>query len=54
MNYITVGKENSCNIDLYYEDQGSGVTGDLNLVFFGRHENASSSVLFLSSLSPAS
>ena len=24
MNYITVGKENSCNIDLYYEDYGSG------------------------------
>lgn len=24
MNYITVGKENSCNIDLYYEDQGMG------------------------------
>jgi len=24
MNYITVGKENSCNINLYYEDQGSG------------------------------
>ena len=24
MNYITVGKENSCNIDLYYEDYGTG------------------------------
>ena len=24
MNYLTVGKENSCNIDLYYEDHGSG------------------------------
>jgi len=24
MNYITVGKENSCNIDLYYEDFGTG------------------------------
>ena len=24
MNYITVGKENSCNIDIYYEDHGSG------------------------------
>lgn len=24
MNYITVGKENSCNIDLYYEDYGEG------------------------------
>ena len=24
MNKITVGKENSCNIDLYYEDHGSG------------------------------
>ncbi|ACH37117.1 chloroperoxidase/bromoperoxidase, non-heme-type [Citrifermentans bemidjiense Bem] len=24
MNYITVGKENSCNIDLYYEDMGEG------------------------------
>jgi non-heme chloroperoxidase len=24
MNYITVGKENSCNIDLYYEDMGTG------------------------------
>ena len=24
MNYITVGKENSCNIDIYYEDYGSG------------------------------
>lgn len=24
MNYITVGKENSCNIDLYYEDHGAG------------------------------
>ncbi|GFO53387.1 arylesterase [Geomonas sp. Red276] len=24
MNYITVGKENSCNIDLYYEDHGVG------------------------------
>jgi len=24
MNYITVGKENSCDIDLYYEDYGSG------------------------------
>lgn len=24
MSYITVGKENSCNIDLYYEDQGEG------------------------------
>lgn len=24
MNYITVGKENSCNIDLYYEDLGTG------------------------------
>jgi len=24
MNYITVGKENSCNIDLYYEDHGEG------------------------------
>jgi len=24
MNYITVGKENSCNIDLYYEDHGTG------------------------------
>ena len=29
------------------------VTGDLKLVFFGRHENASSSVLLLSSLTPA-
>ena len=24
MGYITVGKENSTNIDLYYEDHGSG------------------------------
>ena len=24
MNYLTVGKENSCNIDLYYEDHGTG------------------------------
>jgi len=24
MNYITVGKENSCNIGLYYEDHGTG------------------------------
>jgi non-heme chloroperoxidase len=24
MNFITVGKENSCNIDLYYEDHGTG------------------------------
>lgn len=24
MNYINVGKENSCNIDLYYEDHGAG------------------------------
>lgn len=24
MNYINVGKENSCNIDIYYEDQGAG------------------------------
>ena len=24
MNYITVGKENSCNIDIYYEDHGTG------------------------------
>jgi pimeloyl-ACP methyl ester carboxylesterase len=24
MNSITVGKENSCNIDLYYEDHGKG------------------------------
>jgi pimeloyl-ACP methyl ester carboxylesterase len=24
MPYITVGKENSGNIDLYYEDHGSG------------------------------
>ena len=24
MNYITVGKENSCDIDLYYEDYGTG------------------------------
>jgi pimeloyl-ACP methyl ester carboxylesterase len=24
MNFINVGKENSCNIDLYYEDYGSG------------------------------
>lgn len=24
MNYINVGKENSCNIDLYYEDYGTG------------------------------
>ena len=24
MNYITVGKENSCSINLYYEDHGSG------------------------------
>src|SRR5687768_11438227 len=24
MSYITVGKENSSNIDLYYEDHGSG------------------------------
>jgi non-heme chloroperoxidase len=24
MNYINVGKENSTNIDLYYEDHGSG------------------------------
>jgi len=24
MNYINVGKENSCNIDLYYEDHGTG------------------------------
>jgi len=24
MAYITVGKENSSNIDLYYEDHGSG------------------------------
>lgn len=24
MNYVTVGKENSCNIDLYYEDMGEG------------------------------
>jgi hypothetical protein len=30
-----------------------GVTGDLILVFFGRHENASSSVLLFSSLIPA-
>lgn len=24
MNYITVGKENSCDIDLYYQDHGTG------------------------------
>jgi len=24
MNYITVGKENSTNINLYYEDHGAG------------------------------
>ncbi|SNB45329.1 alpha/beta fold hydrolase [Geobacter sp. DSM 9736] len=24
MNFITVGRENSCNIDIYYEDHGSG------------------------------
>ena len=24
MNYINVGKENSCNIDIYYEDHGAG------------------------------
>ena len=24
MPYVTVGKENSGNIDLYYEDHGSG------------------------------
>jgi len=24
MNYLTVGKENSCNIDIYYEDHGTG------------------------------
>jgi pimeloyl-ACP methyl ester carboxylesterase len=24
MNFINVGKENSCNIDIYYEDYGSG------------------------------
>jgi pimeloyl-ACP methyl ester carboxylesterase len=24
MPYVTVGKENSANIDLYYEDHGSG------------------------------
>jgi non-heme chloroperoxidase len=24
MSYITVGTENSCNVDLYYEDHGSG------------------------------
>lgn len=24
MGYVTVGKENSCNIDLYYEDHGEG------------------------------
>lgn len=24
MNFITVGRENSCNINLYYEDHGSG------------------------------
>jgi non-heme chloroperoxidase len=24
MNYINVGKENSCNIDVYYEDHGAG------------------------------
>lgn len=24
MNYITVGKENSCNISIYYEDYGTG------------------------------
>jgi pimeloyl-ACP methyl ester carboxylesterase len=26
MNFINVGKENSCNIDIYYEDYGSGQT----------------------------
>jgi pimeloyl-ACP methyl ester carboxylesterase len=26
MNFINVGKENSCNIDIYYEDYGSGKT----------------------------
>ena len=24
MNYINVGKENSCNIDINYEDHGTG------------------------------
>ena len=24
MNFINAGKENSCNIDIYYEDYGSG------------------------------
>jgi hypothetical protein len=24
MSYVTVGKENSTNIDLYYEDHGAG------------------------------
>jgi non-heme chloroperoxidase len=24
MSYVTAGKENSSNIDLYYEDHGSG------------------------------
>src|ERR1035437_10028127 len=24
MNYINVGKENSCNINIYYEDHGTG------------------------------
>ena len=27
MPYVTVGKENSSNIELYYEDHGSGTTG---------------------------
>ena len=26
MNFVNVGKENSCNIDIYYEDYGSGKT----------------------------
>ena len=27
MPYVTVGKENSANIELYYEDHGSGTAG---------------------------
>ena len=36
MAYITVGKENSSNIDLYYEDHGSG-KANIGFVFQSYH-----------------
>jgi hypothetical protein len=32
MNFINADKENSCNIDIYYEDYGSAVGSSMNSI----------------------